>query len=386
MRQRFIFKAVQPYVSVVTVLVIATVLVTTIYYTLLSLPWLAFLSGVLAAAVLGMVSRASKAEWIILRRDTKISALQKKLAHETRLLRDAEQRLATFAEQAEVNHFSAPIANQQSVVAEKPYIVPAVFTNDSEAQNEIARILAAIEQNEFCLYCQRISPLANDPQQASHYEILIRLIEEEEGMMPPGAFFPAIEKHGLMPRLDRWVVEHLVCWIAQHRDQILVPVASTFFINLASATLSDREFPDFVRRLLSSHHLPSCVLCFEITETQFSLQREDVIAFLKQAKLHKFSVALCNFGRNSVTLAPLRELGLGFIKIDGNLILGILRSPTDLALVAGIAGAAKDIKLKTIAEYVESEPCEMKLRQIGIDFAQGFGISRPQPLSAIIEG
>jgi EAL domain-containing protein (putative c-di-GMP-specific phosphodiesterase class I) len=388
MRQRIIFKSVQPYVSVLAVLIVAGVLVAAIYYTLFSLPWIAFLSGILAAAMLGMVSRASRAEWIITRRDAKIASLQKKLAHETKLRRDIEQSLAAVTAQAQNSNVTAnvtaPITSVQNSGSYTETPTQPAPVRDAEEKIEIARILEAIEQNEFCLYCQRISPLADRQNQASHYEILIRLIEEEEGMTPPGAFFPAIEKYGLMPRLDRWVVEHVVAWIAQHKNDLKSHAGSIFFINMAPATLGDRDFPAFVRDLLTSHHLPADLLCFEITETEFSLQRENVLVFVQQAKIHKFNVAIGNFGRNNVNLAQLRELGLDFIKIDGNLILGILRNATDLALIAGIADAARKIKLKTIAEYVESEPCELRLQEIGIDFAQGFGISKPQPLSEII--
>ncbi len=377
MRRRLIFHSVRPYIAAIAVLLLAGLLVVAIYYTQFNLPWIAFLTGVLAAAVLGMVSRASRAEWIITRREAKISLLQEKLAAEVRRCRDLEQKLANIVP-------AAPLPVVEIPFPEPNQHVQSLSEHASEQRDAALRILAAIEHDEFQLFCQRITPISGDLARQNHYEILIRLIEEEEGLMPPGAFFPAVEKHGLMPHLDRWVVEHLVEWIADNRGAVMTPAGSVFFVNLAPATMHDPEFPGFVYQQLKLHSVLPHSLCFEITDSEVVKYHQETIAFVQQAKKIDCCVALCNVGRDSTAFDLLRPHGLDFIKIDGNLVLDTMRNASSLNQVASIVHAARASKSKTIAEYVESEACVLKLQGAGVDFAQGFGIAKPQPLAEII--
>lgn len=495
MRTRAIFRTVTPYLTAIGVIIITALLVVAIYFTELNLQWVTFLTGVLAAAILSMVSRTSRAEWIIARREAKVSALQEKLGSEMRLRRELEQKLAAgklqlhlvnevlpvmaayidsggafrFHNRAfrdwlnlsaehidgrpmrevlgagtygEISTAVAQALTGQPMLFEQAYRMlsgerhrfsvhllphrddtsaatgffmlqtviketgdkqasPATtapvaamngsaqdmfvqsFSEEVAGQNDpVNRILAAIEQNEFRLYCQLISPLAADAGLPNHYEVLIRLIEEEEGMMPPGAFFPLVEQYGLMPRLDRWVVQHVVEWVMQHKARLQLE-NSTFFINLASATLSDSEFPEFVRNQLRTCGVPANILCFEIIDSGLSMQRTDVVTFAHKMKSCGCALAFGNFGRNGVSFKSLQGVKVDFLKIDGSIILDILRDPTDLAQAAAIARVAKTINVKTIAEFVESEACIQKLREINVDFAQGFQISAPRPLTEI---
>lgn len=265
--------------------------------------------------------------------------------------------------------------------AEQALFVEAFSEEISGSESAVERILNAIEHNEFRLFCQTISPLADPLSSPVHYEILIRLIEEEEGMMAPGAFFPLVEKFGLMPQLDRWVVEHSAKWASAHRSG--QHAHSTLFINLSASTLNDPEFPAFVGAQVERYGLMPGTLCFEIANFDLAANHAAAGVFAKAVRRHGCQLALSGFGRDGVSFETLRGCTVDYLKIDGSIILDILRDPMDLARVAAITRVARTIDVKTVAELVESEECIAKLRELHVDFAQGFGISRPCALDEI---
>lgn len=241
-------------------------------------------------------------------------------------------------------------------------------------------IMAAIEKDEFCLFCQEISPLTAEAGEAEHYEILVRLKEEEESLMPPGAFFPLAEKYGLMPHLDRWVVQHVVEWASYHRLPAEEGKGTVFFINVSGATIGDPDFPEFLKQTLLEHGVHCSTLCFEIPNAELALRSAVVVEFAQRLKQCGCRVAISGFGQGRILFELVRGLHVDFLKIDGSIILDILRDPMDLAKLTSINRAAKIMGIKTVAELVESEETIAKLREIGIDFAQGFAISHPRPL------
>lgn len=255
------------------------------------------------------------------------------------------------------------------------------FSEQLTGQKDAAkRIMAAIQKGEFRLYCQLISPLAADSGEAEHYEILIRLMEEEEGMLPPGAFFPLAEKHGLMPYLDRWVVQHVLELASRKNRQRLRREDSIFFINVASATIGDPEFPDFLLTTLKDYGIAGSTLCFEVPDSELAVRGTSAAEFIRRVRGCGCGIALSGFGRDAVAFDRIRGFQVEFLKIDGSIILGMLRDPVDFAKVISINRVAKKIGVKTVAELVESEELILNLREIGVDFAQGFGISRPRSL------
>jgi PAS domain S-box-containing protein len=253
------------------------------------------------------------------------------------------------------------------------------YSEQIAGHHDASMIKMAIEKGEFSLYCQQISPLTINSGEAAHYEILVRLIEEEEGMMPPGMFFPLAEKYGLMPHLDRWVVQHVTKWIAGQK--LAAQNNSIYFINVSAATISDSSFPEFLRLTLLEYDVPGGKLCFEISDSELSLKTEDVAEFARQVRQDGCRVALSGFGRDRVLFDLIRGFQVEFLKLDGGVILDLLRDPAKLAKVTAISQVAKKIGVHTIAEMVENEETITSLRKIGIDFAQGFGISKPRPLA-----
>lgn len=273
----------------------------------------------------------------------------------------------------------ADSAVAQNEPVDRDVLIDSSFEQLNESEDASGRILAAIENSAFSLFCQLIAPLATNSGESEHYEILIRLKEEEQNMMPPGAFFPLAEKHGLMPYMDRWVVQHILQQTALRNRQGIQQQNSIFFINVASATIRDPEFPAFIATALQEHGVMGNVLCFEVPHTELILANAAVAEFARQVRMCGCHVALSDFGRSNISFDLIRGFQIDFLKIDGRIIFGLLRDPAALAKVVAIDRVAKKIGVKTIAEMVESEEAIAKLREVGIDFAQGFGISQPRP-------
>jgi EAL domain-containing protein (putative c-di-GMP-specific phosphodiesterase class I) len=278
-----------------------------------------------------------------------------------------------------------PVAMQPvaAAPADLPLRVAAVAAEtEAERDDEIARLRNALTRDEFCLFFQTIEPVGAKGVAIPFREILLRLKAEEEGMMPPGSFLPAAEEFGMLPDLDRWVVRHLLGWarIESSRQQ------AVYSVNIAAQTLADREFPAFVKRALLDFGLPGSLLCFELKETDMLQQTADANWFIEQLRAEGCTHAICGFSGSRASFDLLRQVPVNFLKIDGGLILSMRRSAVDLARVKAIHRVAQTIGMSTVAECVEEEQTLSELRLIGVDFAQGFGISRPQDLRNIASG
>lgn len=251
----------------------------------------------------------------------------------------------------------------------------------SSGVNFASRVLKAINQGEFHLYFQSIISTNQDPNQITFCEILIRMAEEETNLIPPGAFLPLVEKYNLMPQLDRWVVGYLTKWLSSHSTKCNAIVC----INIAKDTLCDPEFTNYIKNQLTTYDIPAETLCFEIEEVDAKSNLSEVATFTRNIRQIGCHVSLCSFGHDRASFNLLRNIKVDFIKIDGNLICDMLYNETDQTKVSEINRLAHIMKIKTIAELVESQEIAYKLREIGVDFLQGFGIAQPQPLDALTE-
>jgi len=180
----------------------------------------------------------------------------------------------------------------------------------------------------------------------------------------------------MLPALDRWVVQHLLNWVSDHPAR-----QKTFYsIYLPSATLSDPGFPEVVREPLRSRPLNGNHLCFELAETEALSRPAKVVKFIGQLKPDDCLFALSGIGLALLSVDLLKRMRVDYLKISSDIILSFLRDPADLAKVTAINRMAHTMGICTIAEFVESEQTLAKLRELQVDFAQGFGISRPRPL------
>lgn len=239
----------------------------------------------------------------------------------------------------------------------------------------VARINWALEHERFTLFRQRIDAL----QQAggeSCCEILIRLRDENGGLVAPGAFLPAAERYNLAPAIDRWVVRNLL-----HLLKIGgVPLARVFFVNISGATLSDESFFAFLRRELRDAGLPPATLCLEITETAAIANLSRAVEFIEGIRAEGCHFALDDFGAGLSSFSYLKSIPVDYLKIDGAFVRDILDDPMDYAIVESINRIGHVVGIKTIAEFVETEAIRSELTALGLDYGQGFGIHRPEPL------
>lgn len=237
------------------------------------------------------------------------------------------------------------------------------------------RILHAIQNDGFDLYAQDIVALGTDAGSATMHELLIRMHDEEQNMVPPGTFLPIAERYNMMPDIDRFVVRKAIAARAG-ADPAAVPVLC---INISRASIEDRSFPEFVARALNQGGMPGSLLCFEIADGDAIACLAEAGRFAGELKRLGCRFTLDGFGRAGVGFEHVKALPLDFLKIDGSIILQILRVPEALAKVRAIQRVSKVIGIRTIAEMVESDDALARLRAVGVDFAQGFGIAPPRP-------
>jgi len=240
----------------------------------------------------------------------------------------------------------------------------------------VSRIAKALGEERFRLHFQRIAPIrAGEGEE--HLEALIYLCEEDGTRIEPAAFIPAAERYNLMPAVDSWVVSHALHLLSQQPGGADAPVLC---INLSASTLCDEGFPDHVRRQFAATAVPPRRVCFEITETAAISNLSRAMAVIEDLKGLGCRFALDDFGRGISSFGYLKTLRVDYLKIDGAFVRDMVDDPVNCAMVAAINEVGHVMGLKTIAEFAETEAVIQKLREIGVDYAQGYGIARPEPL------
>lgn len=246
--------------------------------------------------------------------------------------------------------------------------------------NPEERLKRALADDDFLLFSQRILALKPPIEDRVCMEILLRLREEEDNMLPPGGFFPVAEALGMLEDIDRWVVRHTIAWCTESADDARAPVCC---INLSLDALLNPDFPVFVLAQITKHRIPGSRLCFEITEPDVITHPEAVIRFIRALRPQGCLFTLDNFGSVKVSFAHIRDLPIDYLKIDGSIIQNIITSPGDLARARAISLTCQRLNIRSIAQSVESTAVLVKLQEIGFDYAQGFGIAHPLLLSSV---
>ena len=239
----------------------------------------------------------------------------------------------------------------------------------------LTRINDALKTDSFCLYMQEIHALNNNKENS--YEFLVRLKEHDQ-MSMPGAFIPAAERYNLMPAIDRWVVsEALGCIDAMVRSG-RAGQSATFFINLSGLSIGDNSFIDFLEHSFKDYADHTHRVCFEITETAAISNLPYAVRFIDQIKNYGCQFALDDFGAGLSSFSYLKSLPVDYIKIDGGFVRDMLVDQMDLAIVQAVSNIGRVAGLKTIAEFVETADILNEVVKTGIDYAQGFGIHKPE--------
>ena len=241
------------------------------------------------------------------------------------------------------------------------------------------RISQALQENRLVIYAQPIVPVAGDSGGRVHFELLLRMIGPDGEVIPPGAFLPAAERYNLSTRLDRWTINHALTRLAAHPRALEMCT-----INLSGHSLVNEDFLAFVCERVAGSGVPPGKLCFEITETAAIANLSKAMAFMASLRRLGCRFALDDFGSGLSSFAYLKTLPVDFLKIDGMFVRDIAVDPIDLAMVRSINGIGQVMGKTTVAEFVESEAILDRLREIGVDYAQGYHLGAPRPLDELL--
>lgn len=245
----------------------------------------------------------------------------------------------------------------------------------------VSRINEALNNDRFMLYRQTIQSLSNGNK--GHAEFLLRLRDSDDEIIPPGAFIPAAERFNLMPSIDRWVINKAFSHLAADSDyKVGKNGVDKHFINLSGASLSDDDLFNYIKRQIDHFHLAPGQIGFEITETAAISNMRLAVEFIDGIRNLGCSFALDDFGSGLCSFSYLRSIPVDCLKIDGSFVRNIKNNAMDAKIVQAINDVGHVAGLKTIAEYAEDKTIIKELKNIGVDFAQGFGIGRPEPLKS----
>lgn len=243
----------------------------------------------------------------------------------------------------------------------------------------VSLINEALAQGRFLLYYQDIVETAAMPRQqlGRHIEVLARIADAEGRLALPGAFLPAAERYSLINATDRWVVREVFEWVTHPT----APRPAVVSVNLSGPTISDASFLEFVLKTMEETCVDPRRICFEVTETAAIAKLSNAVSLISRLKQRGFLFALDDFGSGLSSFAYLKNLPVDFVKIDGTFVKDIVVDPIDRAMVRSINDLGHIMGKKTIAEYVENARVLAAVRELGVDYAQGYWIARPQPLS-----
>jgi len=242
------------------------------------------------------------------------------------------------------------------------------------------RIIQALEDDLFCLYAQPIVSL--DGNNGSYYELLIRMLDEKGDIIPPGAFLPAAERYSLISRIDRWVITNTFALLVENPK--FMEQIEYCSINLSGQSLVDMEFQEFVINKLMDSPCISEKICFEITETAAISNLSTAKLFITKMRALGCMFSLDDFGSGFSSFSYLKNMKVDYLKIDGMFVRDIVNDSIDHAMVKSINDIGHVMGMKTIAEFVENDEIKGMLREIGVNYVQGYGIDKPVPFVELL--
>jgi len=246
----------------------------------------------------------------------------------------------------------------------------------------VSRIREALDRDRLRLYFQTIAPIDHARSQSGHYEIFVRMLDRDGNVVPPGAFIPAAERYNLMQEIDLWVIRNALAWLGdqQRRDPETIELCA---LNLSGASVGDATCLAEIRACFKRYKVDARRVCFEITETAAIANLRSATGFIKDLKAIGCRFALDDFGSGLSSFGYLKNLPVDYLKIDGAFIKEIDNNPMDAVMVQSINTIGHQMGLQTIAEFVESGEILEALRDIGVDFVQGYHIDHPRPLEQL---
>ena len=247
----------------------------------------------------------------------------------------------------------------------------------------ITRLNQALEEKQFRLYEQAILPVSPHEQEIKHSEFLIRLENQDGSVMEPEAFVPAAEQYHLIAKIDRWVIETAFEYLAKMLKQgNTMKDLGVYFISVSGSSLGDSSFYSFVKEKLDEYAIPGEMVCFEVKEATALSQFGPAIDFIKNIRQSGCRIAIDDFGAGLSSFSYLKAVPVDYVKIDGGFIGHVDHDPMDCAIVEAINQIGHIAGLQTIAELVESDAVMYKLKDIGVDYAQGNKLDAPHPIGS----
>ena len=254
--------------------------------------------------------------------------------------------------------------------------------SDNGRSEWVGRIKRVLEENALELRCQRIAPVVvEDDSTKPHYEVLLRVPDDKGHVSPPGEFIHASELYGQMPDVDRWVVRTTFEWMAANKRKLLKLGGCA--INLSGQSLSEESILSYVLEQFEVTKLPPAKVIFEVTESTEIGSLSNAENFINVMREYGCRFSLDDFGSSHSSYSYLKQLPVDFVKIDGMFVRDIVDSPNDYAMVKSINEIGHFMGKKTVAEFVENDEIFEKLREIGVDYAQGYGVGKPHPLTEL---
>lgn len=248
----------------------------------------------------------------------------------------------------------------------------------------VNRIREALKEDRFRLYQQPVITVGTNGPEAPHHEILLRMLDEEGNLLKPCSFLGAAEQFGLMPDIDRWVIRNTFQWLKENTGPSLA--GHQLAINLSGQSLSSNAFLGFVIDLIDESPIDRGSIYFEITETAAIANLEDAARFIRILKGMGCKFSLDDFGSGMSSFQYLKNLPVDYLKIDGSYVRDLVHEPIDRAMVEAVNQVGHAMGMKTIAEFVENQATLDALADIGVDFAQGYGIAKPAPIENLSAG
>ena len=255
-----------------------------------------------------------------------------------------------------------------------------VYTEDDDEHNRrqhemqwLTRIQNTIKEERFQLALQKVIPI-NNLDDHKHYEVLLRMEDEHGELVSPTSFMPAAERYDMMPTIDRWVINAAFTLMQQNHSSH----NHVYNINLSGQSLSDNTILTYILEQIHNHHIKPQTLCFEITETAVIANLHFALELIHELKKLGCCFALDDFGTGLSSFGYLKKLPVDYLKIDGAFVRDAATDKMDRAIVSSINKIGHEMGLKTIAEYVDNETTLSLMKELGVDYAQGYIIDKPE--------
>jgi diguanylate cyclase (GGDEF)-like protein/PAS domain S-box-containing protein len=243
----------------------------------------------------------------------------------------------------------------------------------------VARITAALKDNRFVLYHQTYRTLTDETNHCLHLEVLLRMLDDDGEIIAPGSFLPAAERYNLTPDIDRWVINKV---FSEFSNLTTVHFTTDLMINIniSGDSLNSPNLLEFIESRIQTYKVNPKSICFEVTETAAVKNMKSAVEFINACKDLGIKFALDDFGTGTSSFAYLRDLPVDYLKIDGNFIRNLEHNAVDKAMTESINRIGHLMGKITVAEFAENDNTIELLREMGVDFAQGYGVCIPKPL------